>query len=400
MKKIRFQLASWYSLGILAMILVLLLLFYQTTQIVFYRQVDETLRSHLTALASNIEQGAKGAGCDCLSAESTFLAGVLQIPGMPTAILDEDRQVIKESVDWHKTEKPLSSYPTNRYFNDKIIGLSYRFLMLPVSSNGAQIGFVLMGHPIDAFLTSRAKMAEVMVVLFLLLIIPTILLGRFLAQKALTKEKQFINDMAHSLKTPLSVLQSQLENSSTPDKNSLTDSVARISRAVSEILETAYLESSQEHKATTNLQELLEEMAEIGQHLGEEKKIKISKSFPSGPVFVLGSKHKWAKAILAVLENAIQYGKKGGKVNLVLETKNSQVTLKISDNGVGLSSKDLPFVFDRYYRGQNSLRTKGQGIGLSIAKNIITEAGGEISLTSKKNQGTIVRISLPTKQAP
>lgn len=395
MKKIRLQLTSWYSLGILVMILTLLLFFYQASQIVFYRQVEETLRSHLTALAASIGQEAKGAGCGCLSAESTFLSGILQIPGMPTAVLDENRQIIKESVDWRSPEKPLSTYPLNRYFNDKLTGLSYRFLILPVPSNGGPIGFVLMGHPIDAFLTSRAAMAKVMVIFFLGLIAPALFLGRFLAEKALAKEKQFISDIAHSLKTPLAVLQSQLEGSNKLNKQSLINNVKRISLVVAEILETAWLENSQKDKDSTNLSGLLEELAEISQHLGEKKEIKIIKDFPNSPILVAGSKQKLAKAILTVLENAIQYGRKNGQVKLTLGQKGQRVVLQISDNGPGISPKDLPFIFDRFYRGRNGLKTKGSGLGLAIAKNIIENLGGEISLQSTKGRGTTVSISLP-----
>jgi len=378
------------------MMLALLLLFYQASQIVFYRQVEETLRSHLTALAASIGQEAKGAGCNCLSAESTFLEGILQMPGMPTAVLNEDYQIIKESVDWRRPEKPLSAYPLNHYFNDKLTGLSYRFLILPVSSNGASIGFVLMGHPIDAFLNSRATMAKVMIIFFLGLIAPALFLGRFLAEKALAKEKQLISDMAHSLKTPLAVLQSQLEGSSKLNKQSLINNVKRVSRAVSEILETAWLENGQKDKAVTNLTALLEELAEISQHLGEKKAISLVKNFPAAAVFVSGSKQKLAKAILTVLENAIQYGQKNGRVKLTLELKGRQAILQIADNGPGISPKDLPFIFDRFYRGRSGLKTKGSGLGLAIAKNIIENMGGEIALQSKKGSGTTVTVSLPT----
>ncbi len=393
MKKIRDQLIFWYSLGILITVLLLIILFYSATQIVFYRQVDETLKIHLTALAGDIGINAKGTGCNCLSRESTFLTGILQMPGMPTAVLDENRQIIKESVDWHKPEKPISSYQTNNYFNDKLAGLSYRFLILPVLSGNTEIGFVMMGHPIDAFLKTRTTMAGIMIVLFLALIIPTLILGRFLAEKAITKEKQFLNDMAHSLKTPLAVLQTQLESSTNLDKVELLTNVKKISQTVTETLEANYSESCHEKKPV-DLTQLLIELIEIGQHLGKRGGIKIlTTTFPNSSLFVVGNRQQLAKAIMAIMENAISYGKKGGWVKISLEQKNNRAILEITDNGRGISQIDLPLVFNRFYRGHNA-KTKGSGLGLAIAKNIIEELSGTISLQSQEDQGTKVTVTL------
>ncbi|MDP2860435.1 MAG: hypothetical protein Q8N98_01840, partial [bacterium] len=240
MKKIRFQLASWYSLGILTTILVLLLLFYQATQIVFYRQVDETLKVHLTAEAQAVEQGAQSQGCHCLSGQSSFLEGVLNMPGMPTAIFDENGQMLKASLDWQLPKSSLSTHRPGEYFNDQIAGLSYRFLRLPVQVNGQQIGSILMGHPIEAFLQTRNLLAIVMALLFLLMVLPVIFLGRWLAERALAKEKQFLSDMAHSLKTPLAVLQSQLEGPAQTNRAKILAGIQKISWLVAETLETAY----------------------------------------------------------------------------------------------------------------------------------------------------------------
>ncbi len=398
MQKIRTQLTLLYSLGILITVFSLLSLFYLSTEIVFYRQVDDTLNTHLVALADNVAKNAAGAGCNCISRESAFLEGILEIPGMPTAILDLGHQTLKTSVDWAVPEKPLTEFIPGRYFNDRLAGLSYRFLMLPVTSDGKTLGFVVMGHPIDAFLKTRTTLAGVMIVIYLLIIFPAIALGKFLAEKALSKEKQFISDMAHSLKTPLAVLQSQLENSSEPDKSKLLANVKRISQTVSETLEIAYSETSQ-NKGTVDLTELLAELIEIGQHLGQKKNIKITKNTPTNPIIVSGTRQKLAKAILAVLENAINYSKNDGQIEIILKLEGNLAILAVEDYGSGISEDDLPYVFDRFFRGKQINKTKGSGLGLSISKNIIEELGGKISLKSEKRRGTTATISLPVRPA-
>lgn len=394
MQKIRTQLTLLYSLGILITVFTLIFLFYFSTEIVFYRQVDDTLKTHLVALADNVAKSAQGAGCNCISQESSFLEGVLQIPGMPTAILDANHELIKTSVDWATPEKPLGEFVPDSYFNDRLATLSYRFLMLPVISDGKYLGFVVMGHPIDAFLKTRTTVGWVMVILFLSLIIPALVIGRFLAEKALVKEKQFIGDMAHSLKTPLAILQSQLENSSEPDKNKMLANVKRISQTVSETLEIAYSETSQ-NKGTVDLTDLLEELVEIGQHLGEKKNIKIVKNIAETRIIVPGTRQKLAKAILAILENAVNYSKLNGEIIVSLKPDNNEAILTIADNGLGINEGELPFIFKRFYRGKNH-KTNGHGLGLAIAKNIIEELGGKIALQSQPGQGTTVTVTFLT----
>ncbi len=397
MQKIRTQLTLLYSLGILITVLSLLSLFYLSTEIVFYRQVDDTLKTHLVALAQNVAKDAETAGCNCISQESPFLQGILEIPGMPTAILDINHTPIKTSVDWAIPEKPLTEFIPGSYFNDRLSTLSYRFLMLPVVSSGKSLGFVVMGHPIDAFLKTRTTLAWVMVILFLSLVIPAFVIGRLLTEKALSKEKQFLGDMAHSLKTPLAVLQSQLEASTPPDRTKLLKSVKKLSQTISQDLETAYSETSQ-NKGTVDLPDLLKELVEIGEHLGQKNNIKIVQDLPDSKVTVPGTRQKLAKAILAVLENAIHYSQKGGEVRVDLAKKGQSASLTIEDHGLGIEAADLPFVFKRFYRGRQRRQTKGNGLGLSLAKNIIEELGGQISLTSLTGKGTKVTIVLPLQR--
>ena len=195
LNKLKNQLTLWYSLGILGAIVFLLVFFFFATNTVFYAQVDQTLKTHVNSLVASLENDHKIAGCGCLAPSSPLLLGVLQMPGMPTAILDENGKVIKSSVDW------LLSLQSPQ---------SYRFFKSPIKNNGQVIGSVLMGHPIDAFLKTRQVLIIFIIIIIIIIVIPVVLLGRFLAKKALSKEKQFVVDLTHSLKTPLAVLQSQI----------------------------------------------------------------------------------------------------------------------------------------------------------------------------------------------
>lgn len=233
----------------------------------------------------------------------------------------------------------------------------------------------------------------------IIIVIPVVLLGRFLAKKALSKEKQFLTDLTHSLKTPLAVLQSEIENSKLVKfdqlaKSALLSQVSKLSSLVNETLESNYLASDQKN-AKTDLTGLLKELCEITQALGLKKKITLTQNLPSASLWVKGSKQQLAKALLAVLENSVHYGKTRGKITVSLEKNNNEAIVTIADNGIGIDKEDLPHVFDRFYRGKN-LKNPGHGLGLSIAKSIIEELGGKIYLESKPDKETTVTITLPT----
>lgn len=397
LKKLRFQLTTWYSFGIIITIVLLLVFFYWATNKVFYQQVDATLSEHVQAVAASVEQGARQAGCNCLSNQSPFLDGVLQMPGMPTAIFDENNQMIKSSADFNNNSLFFqNTIVPPSYFNERLSGQTYRFFLFPVKNNGEQIGSILMGHPIETFLKTRQVLSQIIILIIIIIFIPAIALARLLAERALSRQKEFLTEAAHSLKTPLAVIQSQIESQTgKTDRTTLLKSLERLSQAVNQTLESAYSQTSSSKSSIVNLNALLEELAEISQHLGQKKHINIALNLPQEAVFVAGTKQKLAKAVLSVMENAVNYGKHNGKVEVFLKTNKDKAVITISDNGPGIAENDLPLVFNRFYRGVDT-KIKGHGLGLSIAKNIIEELDGQISLVSQPGKGTTVTISLLT----
>lgn len=390
LNKLKNQLTLWYSLGILTAIILLLVFFFYATSVVFYRQVDETLKTHVNSLVASLEKDKQISGCGCLSPNSTLLLGVLAMPGMPTAIFNENGQVVKSSVDFITPSNPPSS-SNPLFFNAPLSGQSYRFLRIPVKNNNQIIGSVLMGHPIETFLQTRRILIIFIMIIMFITIIPAVLLARFLAEKALFREKQFLTDLTHSLKTPLAVLQSEVENSKLA-KSALLSQISKLSSLVNEALESNYLQSDQKN-AFTDLTGLLKELCEITQALGLEKKITLTQNLPSAALWVKGHKQQLAKTLLSVLENAVHYEKIHGRITVSLTTNKKKAIVTIADDGKGIDQEDLPHVFDRFYRGKN-LKNTGHGLGLAIAKNIIEELGGRISLESKPGKGTTVNITL------
>lgn len=118
------------------------------------------------------------------------------------------------------------------------------------------------------------------------------------------------------------------------------------------------------------------------------------------PIRVRGEEELLRRVILILLDNAIKYtpasdeaGK--GRVTVSLERADEQAVLQVRDTGIGIESKDLPHIFERFYRADPARNRQGTGLGLSIAQMLVEQAGGHITAESVPGQGSIFRIWLP-----
>jgi signal transduction histidine kinase len=115
------------------------------------------------------------------------------------------------------------------------------------------------------------------------------------------------------------------------------------------------------------------------------------------PVVVSGDPDRLRQLLLALLDNAVKYTPAGGRIGVALVRHSTNTRLTVSDDGVGIPTADLPHVFDRFYRADpaRSRDPGGTGLGLPIARWIVEQHGGDISVTSDPGEGTQVRIHLP-----
>lgn len=225
--------------------------------------------------------------------------------------------------------------------------------------------------------------------------------------EAFKREQQFIADVAHELKTPLATQRTALEITISKDRNkdeyrkALEEALVEnnhISSTLKNVLDLAWSETpnEQKHAVKFNLSELTEEMYEIATKMGQVKHISVSKKIKP-EIHITGFKEKLARALLNIVDNAIKYTPERGSLSITLEKHHTSAVITVHDTGQGISTKDLPHIFDRFYRGSATDRVLGSGLGLAITKSIITLHNGLIKVKSAVGEGSTFVITLPIK---
>jgi two-component system OmpR family sensor kinase len=229
------------------------------------------------------------------------------------------------------------------------------------------------------------------------------MLGRLDA--SFTLQQQFIQDIAHEFKTPLTILKGELEvtlkkiRSPLEYESVLTSSLEEVNR-ISQIFENLLLLARFDAKKITLEQKRLHLNA-LAQGVLEDIKVlasqkNITTQFKSQEeIFIEADENSLRRLLLNLLDNAIKYTPANGAVEMQLVKEKNLAQIKVSDTGVGISEGELPYVFDRFYRADKSRTSVGFGLGLSIAKTITQAHKGTISVVSHLNQGTTFTVSLP-----
>lgn len=220
------------------------------------------------------------------------------------------------------------------------------------------------------------------------------------------KQEEFSADLSHELRTPLTTISMEIEAIKRIEKQipkviqeafeSILEETSRMKGIVDGLLTLVREES---YKSKTNwtkfdlsrpVSEVFEQMKPLGQKKRLNLKIEQHKD-----LFVYGNPEEIKQVVLILLDNAIKYtpNHQMVKVRTVLEGKD--VLLSVSDTGTGISEKDLPHIFERFYRGQVSNVAKGSGLGLSIAKKIIERHNGKIWVAGKIGDGSEFAVVLP-----
>lgn len=279
------------------------------------------------------------------------------------------------------------------------------YLAVPViSSSGTVIGGLFFGHPEagvftlehEAIVDSIASQAAVALDNSKL----------FEEVKALSAKKdEFIALASHELKTPLTTIKGYLQILERNEKNDLaktfigkiSNQVEKLNTLITDLFDVSKIEAGklQLYKETFNLKELLNEIIETFHYTNKTHQLVFQNN--GGPLLVEADRQRIEQVIINLLTNAIKYSPKSNQVLITAEGSASTVTVKVKDEGIGLSPDQQKKIFSRFYRAEGSANVSGLGLGLYLTKEIIDRHHGKIGVNSALGKGSTFFFSLPLK---
>jgi len=224
-------------------------------------------------------------------------------------------------------------------------------------------------------------------------------------QTGVEKIRRFTADASHELRTPLTVLRGEIEVTLRKPREkqeyiaTLQSNLKEIywmEKIVNDLLLLSRADAGELtlQKKRTDVSTLVKECVDLHRYRAEAKKIALDLQISDDRIDCDMDADRMRQVLTNVLDNAVKYTPEGCSIHVELKREDRQILLSVTDTGIGIPAKDLPFVFDRFYRVDKS-RSREQhssGLGLSISKWIVEAHGGKIEIESKVNHGTRVRI--------
>jgi signal transduction histidine kinase len=223
--------------------------------------------------------------------------------------------------------------------------------------------------------------------------------------------REMVANVSHDLRTPLTHLNGYLEtlmlkeDSLEPEQRSEYLEIAlqhakRLGRLVSDLFELAKLDALHEplERERMPVGELVQDIAQKYRLPAEDRGVSLSAELASDLLWISADVGLIERALENVLDNALRYTPKGGKIDITLKPYGEWLRIEVQDTGPGITASELPLIFDRFHRSQKSDdrdEGRGAGLGLAIAKRAVELHGGNIHCKSTAGQGTTFRFELP-----
>lgn len=226
-------------------------------------------------------------------------------------------------------------------------------------------------------------------------------------EKTETMRRQLIGDVTHELRTPLTAVKGYLEGlidgvlPANPETyQQIHAEIDRLQRLVSDLQELSQVEAGavQLQFALVSPASLIERILGIFSRQFEEKNIQLETNVEPNLPSILADKDRIIQVLTNLVGNALQYTPPGGKVALLVRRERNEVLFSIKDSGIGISSEQLAFIFNRFYRADKSRSraSGGSGIGLTIARALVQAHQGRIwAISDGEGEGSTFSFSIP-----
>jgi heavy metal sensor kinase len=337
-----------------------------------------------------------------------------------------------------------------------LAGGDWRVLSTPVRLNGSLIGVLQIARSQESIAQAQRQLLTLIAVAVPLLLVLATAVGLFLAGRALNpidrivrtadrirgdavserididptpdevgrlastlnrmldridatleRQRRFTADASHELRTPLAALSAEielaLERPRTADEyqqtlRSIADDAARLNGLVRELLTLARVDAGQELLAleSVSLDELADGVVETLAPLAEQRGVALS-SETDEQVDIVGDQTRLTQLFVNLVDNALKYTPAGGEVTLSIRRDGASALIEVRDTGRGIPERDVPHVFERFYRVDSGRARSegGTGLGLAICEWIARAHGGEITVLSAEGKGSTFTVRLP-----
>lgn len=268
---------------------------------------------------------------------------------------------------------------------------------------------------IDSEISSLKQLVLSLIMGILISLMAAYFIAIYLTRKALvpietawSNQAKFIQDASHELRTPIAIISSKLEGMLKNPNNTVSDEVEtiadsmretrRMKKMISDLLSLTKEDSiSKLAIEDTDLEDIINKIYINYEDIAEMQDKEFTVKIELKNKIIHTDKNKLRQLILIFIENAFKYTDEGDSISIIINEKESHISIFIKDTGLGIKKDELPYIFDRFFRSEvvRSKDIDGSGIGLSIAKMISINLKYEIKVDSKQGEYTIFEIKIP-----
>ncbi len=226
----------------------------------------------------------------------------------------------------------------------------------------------------------------------------------------LFEQNDLVSEVVHELRTPMTSIigyAKMLNMPGIPDESkakfaeTIYREASRLGKMVNDFLEWARLESGRlrlEEKPV-DMRQVIQDTVAIIAPQAFEHNITVGQELPDAPMIVIGDEARLKQVLLNLISNGIKYNKENGRLDLIAQVGNGQLSIAVRDTGLGIPPESLDKLFQRFYRVPGTEHVvRGTGLGLNISKSLVEAHGGKLEVESTVGEGTTFTVILPLAQ--
>ena len=348
--------------------------------------------------------------------KSTYIGGILwDINALGTKIIPSfvDEIKVKSGLDIQILDENNQSILSNKEKLTSSNSLSFSFRQLPLPWK------IVVSQPELKDLEKTARREIVLYGILITVIVALMFIGAVLIARDISRESEttrlkteFVHNISHELKTPLTLIRlygetlQRKEDLSVDEKKEayeiITKESERLSHMINNVLDFSRIEMGRKELdfKKGNMAQVIKDTLESYRYHLEKKGFLIQEEITSELPEMSFDSDAVASLFVNLLSNAMKFSPKKKEVNVKLFQKGKDAVLQITDKGIGIESKDISKIFQRFYRAEEkaSSETGGSGLGLTLAQHIVEVHGGEIKVESEPGTGSTFTVFFPIKR--